>query len=397
MVKLSDRINRLAESATIAMSQRSRDLKAQGIDVINLSLGEPDFNTPEFIKEAAKQAVDDNVTHYPPVPGFLEVRQAICDKLQRDNNLSYSPDQIVVSTGAKQSLMNTVLCLVNPGDEVVIAAPYWVSYRQMVEFAEGTVVELLAGVERDFKITPEQLDATLNDNTKLFLFSSPSNPTGGAYSEAEMRALGEVFKKYPNCHILSDEIYEHIRFDEGHFSIASIPELYDRTITVNGVSKAFAMTGWRIGYIAAPKEIAKACTKMQGQFTSGASGISQMAAKAAVEADPAKIKFMVDAFRSRRQIMIDGLRAIDGLEVNSPEGAFYLFPKVSSLFGKRNGDTVINDATDLCMYLLDQAHVATVTGIAFGAPEYIRLSYAASEEQLRDALSRIKTAIEALS
>lgn len=396
MTILSDRIENLAESATIAMSQRSRDLKAKGVDVINLSLGEPDFNTPDFIKEAAKRAVAENYTHYTPVPGYLEVREAIALKLKRDNGLDYHPNQIVVSTGAKQSIINAVLCLVNKGDEVLIPAPYWVSYREMALYSEGTVVPIQAEVEQGFKITPQQLEAHISDNTKLFIFSSPSNPTGGGYTENELRALGEVFKRYPKIHIISDEIYEHIRYIGHHFSMASIPELYERVITVNGVSKAFAMTGWRIGYIAASKQIATACTKIQGQFTSAPSSISQMAAKAAMEADPKDIQFMVDAFARRRKIMIDGLSSIEGLICNEPEGAFYLFPKVDALLGSHFGDRQIKTAEDLCMYLLEEAHVATVDGSAFGADEYIRLSYAASEETLKEAIERIRLAIAKL-
>ncbi len=394
---LSDRIQRLGESETIAMSQKSRDLKALGHDVINLSLGEPDFNTPEIIKNAGIQAIKDNYSHYTPVPGLVEVREAIVAKLKRDNRLEYSIDQIVVSTGAKQSLMNTVLCLVNPGEKVVVATPYWVSYKEMIGFAEGEIIEVQAGVEQNFKITPEQLDAHLDHDTKMFMFSSPSNPTGGAYSKEELLALGEVFKKYPNVFIVSDEIYEHIRFEGEHFSLAAIPELYSRVITVNGVSKSFAMTGWRIGYIAASKEIAKACNKMQGQFTSAPSSISQMATLAAMEMDPILLKPMVAEFKKRRELMIGGLSSIEGLVCNRPEGAFYLFPKVSSLFGKRHADRTINNAGDLCMYLLEVGHVATVSGSAFGADEYIRLSYAASEEDLKKALTRIKKAIDQLS
>ncbi len=393
MSNLSQRIQRLAVSETIAMSQRSRDLQSQGVDVINLSLGEPDFNTPEFIKEAAIQAVRDNYSHYPPVPGYLEVREAIAAKLKRDNGAEYAPNQIVISTGAKQSLMNAVLCLVDPGDKVVVAAPYWVSYQAMIEFAEGELVPISTGVEQNFKITPEQLDEALDYDVKAFMFSSPSNPTGGAYTADELKALGEVFKKYPNVFILSDEIYEHIRFVGSHFSLASIPELYDRVITINGVSKSFAMTGWRIGYIAAPIQVAKACTKMQGQFTSAPSGISQMAAKAAMEADPADVQFMVEAFSKRRSIMIKGLNNIPGFICNEPEGAFYLFPKISDHLGKSFEGQPIDSAKDFCMYLMNEAHVATVPGSAFGADEYIRLSYAASEEQLLEALSRIETAV----
>ncbi len=397
MTILSNRIERLAESETIAMSQRSRDLRAQGHDVINLSLGEPDFNTPDTIKDAGIQAINDNVTHYPPVPGFPEVRKAIAEKLLRDNGVKYTPDQIVLSTGAKQSLMNVVLCLINPGDEVLVATPYWVSYKAMVDFAEGNFKEVHADVEQDFKLSPEQLDAALTDKSKLFMFSSPSNPTGAAYSESELRALGEVFKKYPKVHIISDEIYEHIRFEGEHFSLAAIPELYDRVITVNGVSKSFAMTGWRIGYIAASLPIAKACTKMQGQFTSAPSGISQMATLKAMETSADELKEMVNAFAKRREVMIEGLEQIEGMICNRPEGAFYLFPKVSALFGKKSNSQPIEDASALCMYLLNEAHVATVPGTAFGAPNYIRLSYAASEAELKEALRRIKSAIEALT
>lgn len=396
MAILSNRIQQLSESETIAMSQRSRNLKAQGIDVINLSLGEPDFNTPDFIKEAAKKAIDDNYSHYPPVPGYVDVREAIATKLKRDNNLTYSANQIVISTGAKQSLMNTVLCLVNKGDDVVIPAPYWVSYREMVKYAGGNVIEIATEVESGFKITPQQLEKAITPKTKLFMFSSPSNPTGGGYSKSELQALAEVFKKHPDVLIISDEIYEHIRYEGEHFSLAEVPELYDRVITVNGVSKAFAMTGWRIGYIAANETIAKACTKMQGQFTSGATGIAQMASKAAMLADPSEIKFMVEAFKQRRSIMVDGMRNIPGFVCNNPEGAFYVFPRVSSHFGKKHADGVIHSGMDLCMYLLEKAHVATVPGSAFGADDYIRLSYAASEQDLLEAIKRIKKAIEAL-
>ncbi len=393
---LSDRIENLGESATIAMSRMSRDLAAKGADVINLSLGEPDFNTPDFIKSAAKRAIDENYSHYTPVPGLLEVRKSIAHKLKRDNNLEYTPEQIVISTGAKQSIINTVLCLVNKGDEVLIPAPYWVSYREMALYSEGTVVPIKTEVEDGFKINPEQLEAHITEKTKLFIFSSPSNPTGGGYTETELRALGEVFKRHPKIHIISDEIYEHIRYIGSHFSIASIPDLYERVITVNGVSKAFAMTGWRIGYIAASKKIAQACTKIQGQFTSAPSSISQMATKAAMEADPSEIKFLKEAFSVRRDIMIEGLSAIPGLIVNEPEGAFYLFPKVSALFGSSFGNRKIENAHDLCIYLLEEAHVAAVEGAAFGAGEYIRISYATSAEILKEAIRRISNAISKL-
>ena len=393
---LSDRIENLGESATIAMSQMSRDLAAKGVDVINLSLGEPDFNTPDFIKEAAKKSIDENYTHYTPVPGYLEVRKSIAQKLKRDNDLEYTAEQIVLSTGAKQSIINTVLCLVNKGDEVLIPGPYWVSYREMALYSEGTVVPIKTGVEQGFKITPSQLESHITEKTKLFIFSSPSNPTGSGYTENELRALGEVFKRHPKVHIISDEIYEHIRYTGSHFSMARINELYDRVITVNGVSKAFAMTGWRLGYIATSKQIAKACTKIQGQFTSAPSSISQMAAKAAMEVDPAEIKFMVDAFAIRRKIMMNGISSIEGLTCVAPEGAFYLFPKVSALFGSSFQGKNISNSQDLCMYLLQEAHVATVDGSAFGADEYIRLSYAASDEVLKEAISRIAKAISKL-
>lgn len=397
MTGLSERILNLGESATIAMSQHSRDLKAKGIDVINLSLGEPDFNTPDFIKDAAKKAIDENYSFYPPVAGYLDVREAICRKLKQDNNLDYKASQIVVSTGAKQSIMNAVLCLVNPGDEVIIPAPFWVSYKEMVKYAEGDVFEINTGVETSFKITPEQLENSITDKTRLFIFSSPSNPTGSAYSEDELRALAEVFARHPHVKVISDEIYEHIRYTGTHFSLASIPQIHNQVLTVNGVSKAFAMTGWRIGYLAANEDIAKACTKIQGQFTSAPSGISQRAAMAAIEADPTEVSYMLKAFKTRRQLMIDGLSTIPGFVCNEPEGAFYLFPKVSAVFGKHHNGQTINDATDLAMYLLSEAHVATVAGDAFGAPEYLRLSYATSNELLSEAIVRIKSAIENLA
>ena len=397
MSNLSQRIQRLAESETIAMSQRSRDLQSQGVDVINLSLGEPDFNTPEFIKEAAIQAVRDNYSHYPPVPGYLEVREAISAKLKRDNGAEYAPNQIVISTGAKQSLMNAVLCLVDPGDKVVVAAPYWVSYQAMIEFAEGELVPISTGVEQNFKITPEQLDEALDYDVKAFMFSSPSNPTGGAYTADELKALGEVFKKYPNVFILSDEIYEHIRFVGSHFSLASIPELYDRVITINGVSKSFAMTGWRIGYIAAPIQVAKACTKMQGQFTSGTCGITQRAAKTALEADPSVVHDMRDEFLSRRNLMLNRLKQISGVKINVPPGAFYVFPDISSYFGKSANGITVNTASDLSLYLLEFANVAIVTGDAFGDPDCIRISYAAAKDVLEKAMDRIEAALNQLA
>lgn len=386
----------MAESETIAMAQKSRELRAQGKDIVNLSLGEPDFPTPDFIKDAAKVALDHNITQYPPVAGFPELKQAICTKLLRDNGLRYTPDQIVVSTGAKQSLMNAVLSLVNPGDEVVLPTPYWVSYREMVKFAEGTAVHVNTGIDQNFKITPEQLDRHLNDRTRLFIFSSPSNPTGNAYTEGELAGLAEVFERYPKVHIISDEIYEHIRFEGKHCSIASFESLYDRVVTVNGVSKAFAMTGWRIGYIAASKEIAAACTKVQGQFTSGANSIAQKAAQAALEADPSSIRFMVEAFRGRRELMIEGLEKIEGLQVNRPEGAFYLFPEVSAFLGKSFEGRKMATSEDLCFYLITEGLTATVPGSAFGAENYIRISYATSEAELRKALERINDSLSRL-
>lgn len=396
MALLTDRIEGLAESATIAMSQRSRDLRAKGVDVINLSLGEPDFDTPDFIKEAAKKAIDDNYSHYPPVPGYPEVREAIAAKLKRDNGLEYKPSQIIISTGAKQSIMNAVLCLVGPGDEVILPAPFWVSYREMVNYAEGIPVEIPTELESDFKVTPEQLEAAITDKTKLILFSSPSNPTGGAYTRQELEALAAVIKKHPKIIVICDEIYEHIRYLGEHFSLAAIADIYDQVITINGVSKAFAMTGWRIGYLAASEEIVKACTKMQGQFTSAPSGISQKAAQAAMEADPKVVGYMLDAFRTRRSLMVKGISEIEGFECNKPEGAFYLFPRVAALFGKSHAGGMINNSDDLCMYLLEYGHVAAVPGSAFGLEGYIRLSYAASEKDLTEAIARISQAVKAL-
>lgn len=393
MEKLSHRIASLAESQTIAMAARSRELRAQGKDVIGLSMGEPDFNTPDFIKDAAKQAIDDNFTSYPPVPGYLSLREAISEKFKRDNGLDYKPTQIVVSTGAKQSIMNVALSLVDPGQEVVLPSPYWVSYYAMAHMSEGKVVEIPCGIESDFKLTPEQLDSYLNENSRLMIFSSPCNPSGSVYTKTELEALAEVMKKYPNLIVVSDEIYEHINFIGDHCSLASIDGMMDKVVTVNGVSKAFAMTGWRIGYIGAPEWIAKACTKTQGQFTSGASGISQKAAEAAVKADPQVTHEMRDAFLSRRNMLIGLLSEIPEFKLNEPGGAFYLFPEVDELFGKTKDGHTIQDAQDLCMYLLDKAGVALVSGQAFGNPKCIRISYAASDEQLRDAAKRIKEAL----
>ncbi|MEE4176750.1 MAG: pyridoxal phosphate-dependent aminotransferase [Bacteroides sp.] len=393
MITLSNRITKLSESETLAMARKSRELKAQGYDVINLSLGEPDFFTPDFVKTAAKKAIDENFSFYTPVNGYLELRQAISHKLKRDNNLDYSPDQIVVSTGAKQALINTLLCLVNPGDEVIVASPYWVSYRDMVKLAEGEAVYVTAGIENDFKITPAQLEAAITLKTKVFMFSSPCNPTGSVYSREELKALAEVFEKHPHVFILSDEIYEHINFSGSHESIAQFESVRDRVIIINGVSKGFSMTGWRVGYLAAHLDIAKACTKLQGQFTSGTNSIAQRATIAAVEADPANTIPMLEKFRERRDLVLDLMKDIPGLITNKPEGAFYVFPNVKSYFGKTDGETRVENAPDLCMYLLNKAYVALVPGDAFGDPECIRFSYATSNDLLIEAVNRMKKAL----
>ncbi|ALU26018.1 pyridoxal phosphate-dependent aminotransferase [Myroides odoratimimus] len=390
---LSNRINNLTTSQTLAMAAKARELKEQGVDVISLSLGEPDFNAPEFIKEAAIQAVKDNYSKYPPVEGYKELREAISNKFKRDNNLNYSPSQIVVSTGAKQSLYNVAHVMINPGDEVVIPAPYWVSYAEIVKMAEGTPVEVPTSIESDFKITPEQLEAAITPKTKMIWFCSPCNPSGSVYSKEEFEAIAKVLEKYPNIFILSDEIYEHINFTGNYCSIGTIGNLIDRTITVNGIAKAFAMTGYRIGYIGAPEFIAKACTKMQGQVTSGANSIAQRATITAVEADPSVLKDMVAAFKNRRDLVVGLLKEIPGVKINIPEGAFYVFPDISSFFGKTLQGVKINNADDLSMYLLEKAHVATVTGVAFGNPDCIRMSYATSEDQLIEAFKRIKEAL----
>ncbi|WP_394336873.1 pyridoxal phosphate-dependent aminotransferase [Aureibaculum marinum] len=393
MQQLSNRINNLPVSQTLAMAAKARELKTQGKDIISLSLGEPDFNTPDFIKEAAKQAIDDNYNSYSPVDGYLDLREAICRKFKRDNNLTYSPNQIVVSTGAKQSIANVAMVLLNPGDEVLLPAPYWVSYSAIATLAEATYKEIPSGIETDFKITPEQLEAAITPKTKLIFFNSPNNPSGTVYTESEYRAFAEVLEKYPNIYILSDEIYEHINYGQPNFSFASIESMYDRTITVNGVAKAFAMTGWRIGYMGAPDWIAKACTKMQGQITSGANCIAQRATIAALNAPVSKIQFMVDEFHKRRDLVLDLLSEIEGISINTPKGAFYVFPDVSSYFGKTIDGVTINNAGDFSMFLLEKANVATVTGEAFGAPNCIRLSYAASTEELKEAFKRIKNVL----
>ncbi|MCC9042545.1 pyridoxal phosphate-dependent aminotransferase [Myroides sp. M-43] len=390
---LSDRINSLTTSQTLAMAAKARELKEQGIDVISLSLGEPDFNAPEFIKEAAIQAIKDNYSKYPPVDGYKELKEAISKKFKRDNNLNYSPSQIVVSTGAKQSLYNVAQVMINPGDEVVIPAPYWVSYAEIVKIAEGIPVEVPTTIDSDFKITPEQLEAAITPKTKMIWFCSPCNPSGSVYSKEEFEAIAKILEKYPNVYILSDEIYEHINFTGNHCSIGTIGNLIDRTITVNGIAKAFAMTGYRIGYIGAPEFIAKACTKMQGQVTSGANSIAQRATITAVEADPSVLKEMVAAFKSRRDLVVGLLNDIPGVRINVPEGAFYVFPNIASFFGKTLQGVKINNADDLSLYLLEKAHVATVTGDAFGNPNCIRMSYATSEDQLIEAFKRIKEAL----
>ena len=391
---LSARINSLPVSATLAMAAKARELKNSGIDVVGLSLGEPDFNTPEFIKNAAVQAVEDNWNSYSPVDGYADLKEAICNKFKRDNNLIYKPSQIVVSTGAKQSIANVCMVLLNPGDEVLLPAPYWVSYSAIATLAEAKSTIISSSIETDFKITPEQLEAAITPKTKLVMFNSPNNPSGTIYTEDEYRALGKVLEKHPDIFILSDEIYEHINYGTPHFSIAAIPELYDRTITVNGVAKAFAMTGWRIGYIGAPEWLAKACNKMQGQITSGANCIAQRATIAAVDAPVSNIQYMIDEFAKRREIIIELLKAIPGIQINQPQGAFYVFPDVSHYFGKTLRGKKIENASDFALYLLEEAHVATVTGDAFGNGDCIRISYAASEENIRTAIDRIAKALQ---
>lgn len=390
---LSDRINELSTSQTLAMAALARELKAQGKDIISLSLGEPDFNTPDFVKEAAKKAIDQNYSTYTPVDGYVDLKEAICRKFKRDNNLDYQPANIVVSTGAKQSLYNIAQVMINPGDEVILPAPYWVSYYEIIKMAGGIPVEVPTSVESNFKMTPAQLEAAITPSTKMIWYSSPCNPSGSVYNREELTALVAILEKYPNIFVVSDEIYEHINFAGTFCSIASIPGMLERTITVNGVAKAFAMTGWRIGYIGAPEFIAKACTKMQGQVTSGANSIAQRATIAAVDADPSVLKDMVQAFYSRRDLVVQLAQEIPGLKANVPEGAFYLFPDVSYYFGKTLRGTLIKNADDFSMYLLSEANVATVTGDAFGNPNCIRLSYATSEDLLMEAFKRIKEAL----
>lgn len=390
---LSNRINSLPASATLAMAAKARELKNNGVDIIGLSLGEPDFNTPEFIKDAAIQAVKDNYNSYSPVDGYADLKEAICTKFKRDNGLDYQPSQIVVSTGAKQSIANVCMVLLDPGDEVLLPAPYWVSYSAIATLAEAKSIIIPSSVETDFKITPEQLEKAITPKTKLVMFNSPNNPSGIIYTEEEYRVLGAVLEKYPDIYILSDEIYEHINYGTPHFSIAAIPELYDRTITVNGVAKAFAMTGWRIGYIGGPEWIAKACNKMQGQITSGANCIAQRATIAAVSASTDQIQYMVDEFNNRRNLILGLLAEIPGLKLNEPQGAFYVFPDVSSYFGKTIKGKTIENANDFALLLLEEAHVATVTGEAFGNPDCIRISYAASQDEIKTAVQRIKSAL----
>ena len=390
---LSNRINSLPASATLTMAAKARELKNNGVDIIGLSLGEPDFNTPEFIKDAAIQAVKDNYNSYSPVDGYADLKEAICTKFKRDNGLDYQPSQIVVSTGAKQSIANVCMVLLDPGDEVLLPAPYWVSYSAIATLAEAKSIIIPSSVETDFKITPEQLEKAITPKTKLVMFNSPNNPSGIIYTEEEYRVLGAVLEKYPDIYILSDEIYEHINYGTPHFSIAAIPELYDRTITVNGVAKAFAMTGWRIGYIGGPEWIAKACNKMQGQITSGANCIAQRATIAAVSASTDQIQYMVDEFNNRRNLILGLLAEIPGLKLNAPQGAFYVFPDVSSYFGKTIKGKTIENANDFALLLLEEAHVATVTGEAFGNPDCIRISYAASQDEIKTAVQRIKSAL----
>jgi aspartate aminotransferase len=392
--QLSDRINNLPVSETLAMAAKARELKDLGKDIISLSLGEPDFNTPDFIKDAAIQAINDNYNSYSPVNGYADLREAICRKFKRDNNLTYTPNQVVVSTGAKQSIANVAMVLLNPGDEVLLPAPYWVSYSAISILAEAKYIEIPSSIETDFKITPEQLEAAITPKTKMVFFNSPNNPSGTVYTEAEYRALGKVLEKYPNIYILSDEIYEHINYGTPNFSFAEIENLYDRTITVNGVAKAFAMTGWRIGYMGAPEWIAKACTKMQGQITSGANCIAQRATITALDAPISKIQYMVDEFKIRRDLIVGLMKEIKGIKCNVPEGAFYVFPDVSYYFGKTLKGKVIKDSSDFAMFLLEEANIATVTGDAFGAQNCIRISYAASQKDIKEAARRMAEALK---
>ena len=391
---LSEKIKNLPVSATLAMAAKARELRAKGIDIIGLSLGEPDFNTPGFIKKAAVKAIDENYNSYSPVDGYLDLKKSICEKFKRDNNIDYNESQIVVSTGAKQSIANVCMSILNPGDEVLLPAPYWVSYSAIATLCEAKFKIIPSSIENDFKITAKQLELAISNKTKLIIFNSPNNPSGSVYSENEYKALGEVLKNHPKIHIISDEIYEHINYGVKHFSIASIKELYDRTITVNGISKAYAMTGWRIGYIGAPELIAKACNKMQGQITSGANCIAQRATIKAVKAPISKIKYMIDEFYKRKNLIINLLSEIDGFKLNNPQGAFYVFPDISFFFGKKIKNKTINNSTDFAFFLLEEANVATVSGEAFGNKNCIRISYAASEKEIIEAVKRIKSAVK---
>lgn len=396
MAQLSDRLNRLAPSATLAMSQKSNEMKAQGVDVINMSVGEPDFNTPDHIKEAGKKAIDDNFSKYSPVPGYMDLREAIVDKLKKENHLDYTTGEVIVGTGGKQGVCNTILALVNPGDEVIIPAPYWVSYPQMAKLAGATPVIVRAGFEQDFKMTAEQLEAAITPKTKMLILCSPSNPTGSVYSQEELNALAQVILKHEDIFVLSDEIYEHINYVGKAASIASYPGMKERTIICNGVSKAYAMTGWRLGWVAAPAWIVKGINKLQGQYTSGTCDVSQKAAVAAYVASQDCVEQMRVAFERRRDLIVKLAKDIPGLEVNVPQGAFYLFPKCSSFFGKSDGETVINNSSDFAMYILEKAHVATVGGDAFGDPDCFRMSYATSDDNIREAMRRIKEVLAVL-
>tara|TARA_A200000113_G_scaffold224026_1_gene240939 strand:- start:299 stop:1492 length:1194 start_codon:yes stop_codon:yes gene_type:complete len=394
---ISDRVNRLSESATIAMARKARELKSQGIDIISLSLGEPDFNTPDFIKDAGKEGIDKNFSKYMPVNGYQDLREAISNKFKRDNGIEYNTEQIVVSTGAKQSIANVVLSLINPGDEVIVPAPYWVSYAEIIKMAEGVPVFIDTSIKNDFKISPSELQGAITNKTKMMIYSSPCNPSGSVYSKEELRSLADVLVNYPSITVLSDEIYEHINFTGSYFSIGAFPDMYNQVVTINGVSKSFAMTGWRLGYIGAPLHIAQACTKIQGQFTSGTSSISQRAAIAAVSANPSEILEMRDAFLSRRDFILEELNKIKGININQPQGAFYVFPDVSAFFNKSYGNFTVTNSDQLAMYILETAKVAVVTGNAFGSPNCIRISYASSMEKLKDAMDRIATALNILN
>ena len=396
---LSNRILNLEESATLAMTRKSRELKAAGKDVINLSIGEPDFNTPDYIKEAAKKAIDDNFTHYPPVAGYQDLREAISRKFKRDNNLDYKAEQIIVSTGAKQSIANVMMSILNPDDEVIVPTPYWVSYTAIIQLAEAKAVFIQTSIEDDFKVTPEQLENSITENTKAFIFSSPCNPSGSVYTKEELASLVNVFEKYPGITIISDEIYEHINFTGAHASIAQFESVKEQVVTINGVSKGFAMTGWRVGFLGAPLEIAKACDKYQGQITSATCSIAQRATLAAVEKAPHDIPEMagmLTAFKERRDLVLDMLSEIPGFKTNVPNGAFYIFPDITAFFGKSDGETTINNSSDLCIYILNQVHVALVPGEAFGDANCLRISYAAANEVLIDAMERIKKAVSRL-